>query len=283
VNPLYGVLLGIIQGLTEFLPISSTAHLTFAGKLLGLINPEHPQSWTAFIAVIQIGTTAAVLMYFWRDIVGMTRGVFNDLFGFLKGKGGPMSTDTRIALNITVGTLPVGVVGFTFKDIIEGHLTKTTFVLVGSLISLALVLWLAERISKHNRSFEQVTWKDALIIGCAQALALVPGSSRSGTTMTAALFLGITRNAAARFSFLLSIPAVLASGLFELVRIDPAVYDLGVTSLIVATVVSALSGYAAIAWLLRYLMKHTAMVFVWYRIVLGLLVALLVAAGWLEP
>jgi undecaprenyl-diphosphatase len=156
-------------------------------------------------------------------------------------------------------------------------------VLAGSLIGLALLLWLAEKVSKHSRSFEQINWKDALVIGFAQAMALIPGSSRSGTTMTAALFLGITRNAAARFSFLLSIPAVLASGLFELVRIDPAVFDLGLTNLIVATVVSALSGYAAIAWLLRYLMKHTTMIFVWYRLILGLLVAALVFLGWMEP
>lgn len=283
-NPLYAVLLGIIQGLTEFLPISSTAHLTFTGKLLGFINPEHPQSWTAFIAVIQIGTTAAVLMYFWRDIVGMFKSTLIDALGLVRGKGlDSLSHDTRLGINIVIGTLPVGIIGFTFKDIIEGHLTKTTLVLAGSLIGLALLLWLAEKVSKHSRSFEQINWKDALVIGFAQAMALIPGSSRSGTTMTAALFLGITRNAAARFSFLLSIPAVLASGLFELVRIDPAVFDLGLTNLIVATVVSALSGYAAIAWLLRYLMKHTTMIFVWYRLILGLLVAALVFLGWMEP
>jgi len=156
-------------------------------------------------------------------------------------------------------------------------------VLAGSLIGLALLLWLAEKSSKHTRTFEDVTWVDALIIGCAQAFALIPGSSRSGTTITAALYLGFTRSAAARFSFLLSIPAVLASGLFELLRIDPRVFDLGFSSLFIATLVSGISGYAAIAWLLRYLVKHTTMAFVAYRIALGLAVICLVVMGLMDP
>lgn len=283
-DPLYAVLLGIVQGVTEFLPISSTAHLTFAGKLFGFIDLEHPESWTAFIAVIQLGTMAAVIIYFWRDLLSMVTSLLRDVgkHGLRNGFGG-YSADSRMAFHIAIGTLPVAIIGFTFKTIIEGALTKTTFVLVFSLIGLALVLLLAEKISTHRRTIEEITWRDALLIGCAQALALIPGSSRSGTTITAALFLGFTRNAAARFSFLLSIPAVLASGLFELLRINPAVFDLGLTSLLLATLISAVSGYAAIAWLLRYLMKHTMMVFVWYRIALGVSVGVMVILGFMEP
>jgi undecaprenyl-diphosphatase len=284
VNPLYAVLLGIVQGLTEFLPISSTAHLTFAGKLFGLVDPAHPESWTAFIAVMQLGTMAAVVVYFWRDLLSMVTSLFRDVGEHGLGSGlRAYSADSRMAFHIVIGTLPVAIVGFAFKSIIEGTLTKTTLVMVCSLIGLALVLWLAERVSRRTRTIEDITWRDALLIGCAQALALIPGSSRSGTTITAALFLGFTRNAAARFSFLLSIPAVLASGLFELMRIDPAVFDLGLTSLLLATLISAISGYAAIAWLLRYLVKHTMMVFVWYRIVLGVFVGVMVLLGWMEP
>lgn len=283
-NAFDAVILGIVQGLTEFLPISSTAHLTFAGKLFGFISVDHPETWTAFIAVIQLGTMAAVLIYFWGDIVTIIRALLQDLRSNGSGKGlKGYSADSRMAFNIVIGTIPVVVIGFALKNLIEGILTKTTFVLAGSLIGLALLLWLAEKASKHTRGYEDVTWVDALIIGTAQAFALIPGSSRSGTTITAALFLGFTRNAAARFSFLLSIPAVFASGIFQLVRIDPQVFELGYSSLAIATVVSAISGYAAIAWLLRYLVKHTTMVFVVYRIVLGLAVVAMVLLGWMEP
>lgn len=281
-NPWIAVLLGIVQGATEFLPISSTAHLTLSGKLLGLINPEHPEAWTAFIAVMQLGTLVAVVVYFWRDIVAMTGALWRDL----RAHGpvlGAYSNDSRLALNIAVGTIPVVIIGVAFKDIIEGALTKTTAVLAASLIGLALLLWLAERASRHTRSIADLTWIDALVIGAAQALALIPGSSRSGTTLTAGLFLGFRRDDAARFSFLLSIPAVFASGLFEMTRIEPSVFELGLGNLAIATVVSGLAGYAAIAWLLRYLRTNSAMVFVWYRLALGALLYVLLAQGAIEP
>jgi len=168
-------------------------------------------------------------------------------------------------------------------------LTKSTLVIIASLVALAALLWLAEKVARHVRALEHVKWYDALLIGIAQAFALIPGSSRSGTTITAALFLGFTRSAAARFSFLLSIPAVLASGLFELVKIVSMVragldvFQLGLVPLVVATLVSGLSGYAAIAWLLRYLMKNTTMVFVVYRLALGVVLTLLLMQGILEP
>jgi undecaprenyl-diphosphatase len=282
-NPFTAVLLGIIQGITEFLPISSTAHLTLAGKLFGLVSTDHPEAWTQFIAVMQLGTLAAVLVYFFRDILGMTRAVVRDLSthgGGLGWKG--YSKDSRLAFAIAIGTLPVGFIGFALKHVIEGVLTKTTAVIAASLIVLALLLWLAEKLSRRTKDLSRVSFLDALIIGCAQALALIPGSSRSGTTMTAALFIGFNRESAARFSFLLSIPAVAASGLFEMLRIDEHVFHLGMGNLVVATIVSGIAGYAAIAWLLRYLVRHTMMVFVWYRIVLGLILIFLLFQGLMQ-
>lgn len=283
-NLLEAVLLGVVQGLTEFLPISSTAHLTLAGRLLGLIDPRHPEAWTQFIAVMQLGTIAAVLVYFWRDIFTMLKSLVRDATS--KGIGTGIrryAPESLLALSIALGTIPVAVIGFGLKHIIEGALTKTIPVLAASLVTMAVFLWIAERVSRRTKSLDQVTWFDALLIGCAQALALIPGASRSGTTMTAALFLGLTREAAARFSFLLSIPAVLASGLFEMVRIDKSVFELGTGNLVVATIVSGLAGYAAIDWLLRYLRTNSTMVFVWYRLALGLALFLMLLLGAIQP
>ena len=289
-NIFVAILLGIIQGLTEFLPISSTAHLTIAGKLLGLIDLEHPGAWTAFIAVMQLGTMTAVLLYFRGDLWAMFVALLRDLRSRGNGAGvRGLSQESRMGLSIVLGTIPVALVGFFFRHAIEGVLTKSTLVIIASLVGLAALLWLAEKVARHVRALEHVRWYDALLIGVAQAFALIPGSSRSGTTITAALFLGFTRSAAARFSFLLSIPAVLASGLFELVKIVSMVragldvFQLGLVPLVVATLVSGLSGYAAIAWLLRYLMKNTTMVFVVYRLALGVVLTLLLMQGILEP
>jgi len=281
VNVFYAIILGIIQGLTEFLPISSTAHLTIAGKFLGLIDPAHPEAWTEFIAVMQLGTVAAVIIYFWKDLWGILFALLGDLRSMGGGERG-LSERSRMGLYIIIGTLPVALVGLSLKRIIEGSLTKTTIVIAASMITLALLLWLAEKIARHLREMSQVTWVDALVIGFAQACALIPGSSRSGTTITAALFLGFTRETAARFSFLLSVPAVVASGLYELSKIHGH-FDLGLANLVVSTLVSGIVGYAAIAWLLKYLMRHTTMVFVTYRIFLGLLLIALLLTGLMEP
>ena len=281
-SPLQAVLLGIIQGLTEFLPISSTAHLTLAGKLFHFIDGQHPEAWTEFIAVMQLGTLAAVILYFRRDIWAMTTAVVGDL----KTKGlnfRSYSPESWMAFFIALGTVPVALIGYGLKHVIEGSLTKVTLIIVGSLVALAALLWLAEKVSSRKRPLQSVTWKDALVIGCAQVLALIPGASRSGTTMTAALFLGFNRNAAARFSFLLSMPAVLASGIFELLRIKGSAFELGAANLLIASLVSAVAGYSAIAWLLRYLMKNSTMVFVWYRFGLGLLLSLLLFYGVILP
>ncbi len=279
---LHAIFLGIIQGLTEFLPISSTAHLTLAGKMFGFIDESNPAAWTEFIAVMQLGTLAAVLVYFWRDLLGMGRALANDI----RSRGLSVrswSLQSWLALYIVLGTLPVAVIGYGLKQVIEGMLTKTTVVIVGSLVGLAALLWFAEKISTRARSLEQLDWKDAILIGFAQALALIPGSSRSGTTITASLLLGFNRTAAARFSFLLSIPAVLASGIFEMARIDQAVFTLGTGNLVIATLFAGVSGYAAIAWLLRFLMKHSMMAFVWYRFALGILLTILLLNGVMMP
>ena len=197
------IILGIVQGLTEFLPISSTAHLTIAGKVLGLIDPSRPEEWTAYIAVMQMGTLLAVIIYFFKDLIGITRGFVVDGIQFIrtpaKGPG-----NARMGWYIILGTLPVATIGILLKKIIEGRITKNLTVIGISLIALALILWFAEEYGSRTKKINDATWLDSFLIGCAQALALIPGSSRSGTTITAALLLGISREDAARFSFLLS-------------------------------------------------------------------------------
>jgi undecaprenyl-diphosphatase len=282
VNSFTAVLLGIIQGLTEFLPISSTAHLTLAGKILGLVDVQHPEAWTAFMAVMQLGTLSAVIAYFFRDVASMASSLAKDLS--TSGKNVKQYTQTsRAAINIALGTLPVVIIGVLFRNQIEGAVTKGIPLIAASLIILALLLWVAEKRAGYQKSIEQVTIPDAILIGCAQVFALIPGSSRSGTTITAGLFLDLKRGAAARFSFLLSIPAVFASGVYEMLRIQGSAFQLGVGNLIVATVVSAVTGYAAIHWLLRFLQFNTTMVFVWYRLALGLLILSALATGLLHP
>jgi undecaprenyl-diphosphatase len=268
-NLFYAILLGIIQGLTEFLPISSTAHLTLAGKIFGLIDPARPEDWTAFIAIMQLGTVAAVCVYFFRDLLMMTKSLGMDLVKKSEIGASRWSDQSRLAGKIILGTLPVVIIGLAFKSIIEGTFTKETSTFATSLIVLALVLWWAEKAGKRIRTEEQTTWKDALIIGIAQAFALIPGSSRSGTTITAGLFLGLTRETAARFSFLLSIPAVVASGLFEMYRARHDLGNIGLVPLAVSTIVAGIVGYATIAFLLKYLKTHSTFAFIWYRIALG--------------
>jgi undecaprenyl-diphosphatase len=265
---LYSILLGIIQGITEFLPISSTAHLTIAGTMMGLINSERPDEWTAFIAVMQIGTLAAVVVYFFKDLVDIVKGFFVDGLRYVQSPSHGLGK-ARMGWYIILGTLPVATFGLAFKKIIEGNLTKSFAVIGTSLIVLALILWLAEKIGSRTKEMKSATWLDSLIVGFAQSLALIPGSSRSGTTITAGLFLGITREDAARFSFLLSIPAVFASGMLELYQMRHFIHDIGIMNVVASTVVAGIVGYASIAFLLRYLRTHTTFVFIYYRLVLG--------------
>ena len=190
-----------------------------------------------------------------------------------------MSISCGHAWQIAIGTIPVVVIGLAFKKLIEGAVTKEISVIATSMIALALLLWWAEKIGKQDRDESRTTWKDGLLIGVAQSCALIPGASRSGTTITAALFLGMTRTAAARFSFLLSIPAVLASGIYQLAKSSSHISGLGSTNLVIATVVSGIVGYASIAFLLRYLATHSTRIFIGYRIVLGLALWGMILAG----
>jgi undecaprenyl-diphosphatase len=268
------ITLGLVQGLTEFLPISSIAHLRVIPALLGWPDPG-----AAFSAVIQLGTLLAVLVYFGRDIGLMTRAVLQGIFN-----GSPWERqEARLAWFIALGTLPIGVCGLVFKRYIEGEF-RSLYVISASLIVLGVLLWVAERTAAFRRGVNQIGFVDSQLIGLAQAVALIPGSSRSGTTMTAAMFLGLTREAAARFSFILGIPAIGAAGLFELRDLlRHGVGGAGMSTLVIGNLTSAVSGYLAIDLLLRYLRTRTTHVFVWYRIGLGLLLLGLLAGGVLGP
>jgi undecaprenyl-diphosphatase len=276
------LLLGIVQGLTEFLPISSTAHIRIVPALLGAGDPG-----AGFTAVIQVGTLVAVLAYFWQDIVRLTAAT---LQGLATGK--PLATpEARLAWMIVVGTIPIVICGVLFKDWIKGPL-RSLYVMSTALIVLALVLTAAEGVVEWRKrtgrplyEVEQLGWGTALFIGLAQAVALVPGSSRSGVTITAGLFAGLSRAAAARFSFLLSLPSVFAAGVYELYkeRHELLASQAEVLNLIVATVAAGIVGYASIAFLLRFLRTRTMYVFVLYRLALGGLLLVLLWKGTVQP
>lgn len=281
-NILQAILLGIIQGLTEFLPISSTGHLTLAGKFMNLISEQNPERWTAFIAVIQLGTLIAVIVYFWKDIWGIVSDFLTDNV-FKRRKFSEQTFNSRMGWYIIIGTIPIVVIGLLFKDFIEGAFTKNLVVISISLIVLGIILAIAEKASKFKKEITGINWIDSLIVGIAQSLALIPGSSRSGTTITAGLFLGFTRETAARFSFLLSIPAVMASGLLEFYKSLKFIDSSGLINMIVAAVAAAISGYWAIDFLLKYLKRNTTFVFVFYRIIIGLIILSLIGLKIITP
>jgi len=265
---LEAIVLGIVQGLTEFLPISSTAHLRVIPAFAGWEDPG-----AAFTAVTQLGTLAAVLLYFRRDLVAIGRA-------WVVGLRDPVvraTTESRLGWFILVGTIPILVFGFAFSDQIENG-ARNLWLIGTTLIVLGLVLLAAERAGKQERQIETLRWRDGLLIGLAQAAALVPGVSRSGATLSAGLFLGLERAAAARYSFLLSIPAVVLSGVYQLRDIGGD-SNAGVGATVVATVLAFVVGYASIAFLLRFLATHTVYVFVGYRVALGIVVLALVGAG----
>jgi undecaprenyl-diphosphatase len=281
-NIIDAIILGLIQGLTEFLPISSTGHLTLAGKFMGLISEEHPEQWTSFIAVIQLGTMISILVYFRKDL-------WNIFFEFIQNniqkrmKYSEQSLNSKLGWMIIAGTIPIVIIGLLFKDAIEGALTKNLYVIGGSLIVLAIILAIAERTAKFNKDMQDITFFDSVMIGIAQAVALIPGSSRSGTTITGGLFLGLKRDVAARFSFLLSVPAVLASGLLQLKESLAFINSDIAINLTVATLISGISGYLAIDFLLKFLKKNTTFVFIFYRIVLGILILLFLYLNIIKP
>jgi undecaprenyl-diphosphatase len=259
-TPLEAIILGIVQGLSEFLPISSTAHLTIAGRMVGAIDDSRPHEWTAFIAVTQLGTLVAVLAYFRDDLLRMAKAVVTP--------GGDRAA-RKLAWLVVLGSLPIGLAGLLLRDVIEGPLTKDLRVIAATLILLAIVLAVADRVGKRERGIDQLDTRTALAVGGFQVLSLIPGASRAGTTLTGALFAGLDRESAARFSFLLSIPAIGASGLLELPLVAGAT-TFGLPALVLAVVAAAISGYASIWFLLRYLQTRDLTVFVVYRIVLGI-------------
>ncbi len=272
------IILGIIQGLSEFIPISSTAHLTIAGKLMGLVDPAHPERWTAFIAVIQLGTLAAVLAYFAKELKSIPAAFIKDNFTQRK-KLERQSHDSRMGWLIILGSIPIIIVGLAVKKIIEGSITKDPYVIGFSLIGLAVILFIAEKTASFKKEINELTIKDAIGVGFAQCLALLPGASRSGTTITAGLFMGLKRDVAARFSFLLSIPAVFGSGLLEFYESLDYITKDEIITLSIATLFSAISGYAAIAFLISYLKRNSTILFIAYRIVLGIAVVALAYYG----
>ncbi|MEJ5350667.1 MAG: undecaprenyl-diphosphatase UppP [Melioribacteraceae bacterium] len=276
------IILGIIQGLTEFLPISSTGHLTVAGKLMNLISLDKPQLWTSFIAVIQLGTLIAVVVYFRDDIFNIIKDFYQDNFTSRKNFSS-QSLNSKMGWYLVIATIPVTVIGLLLKDIIEGTLTKNLYVISASLIILAVILAVAEKTGKFKRDMENIKWYDALVIGLAQSLALIPGSSRSGTTITAGLFLGLKRETAARFSFLMSIPAVFASGMLEFYESLKYIDFNSSINLIIATAASGVVGYLSIEFLLRYLKRKSTFIFITYRIVIGIIILFLISNGIINP
>jgi len=265
---LQAIVLGLVQGLTEFLPISSSGHLLIVPAFAGWDDPG-----AAFTAVIQLGTMAAVLLYFRRDLLQIVRAWWRELrIPFAR-----RSTDANLGWFIILGTIPIAIFGFIFRNQIESG-ARSLYLVGGMLVAFSFVMLAAERYSSRQRPIEEIDARDGAFIGLWQAFALIPGVSRSGATISAGLFRNFDRTAAARYSFLLSVPAVVLSGLFELKDIGGE-GSVGFAPTAIATLVAFASGYAAIAWLLRYLANHSLAVFVAYRIPLGLLVIALAASG----
>jgi undecaprenyl-diphosphatase len=272
------IVLAIVQGLTEFIPISSTAHLRIVPALVGWPDPG-----AAFTAVLQIGTLAAVLWYFWRDVVRILRAMIADL----RRGWWPTSQDAQMGWMIAIGTIPIIVAGLLFRHQIKSTF-RSLYVMSAALAGVAVLLavaewWLRRREAAgvHGREVEQVRWSDAIVVGCAQACALVPGTSRSGSTILGGIFCGMTREAAARFSFLLSIPSIFAAAVLEIVEEREALLGSSqdAAKLLVALVIAGIVGYLSIPWLLGYLRSRTMAVFIVYRLLLAALLLWLLFSG----
>jgi undecaprenyl-diphosphatase len=266
------IIYGIIQGLTEFIPVSSTAHLRIIPALLGWGD-----AGAAFTAVIQLGTLIATLIYFRKDI----RMLISGFFSSLNKRDLLTNSESRIFILIIIGTIPISIAGLLLKHFIEGS-ARGLYVISASLIVLAVVLWIAEKSKRNEIAFKDISITDGIAIGFAQALALIPGSSRSGVTITAGLFRGLRRDVAARYSFLLSIPAVGLSGFYELYKERTTLLNENLLSLAAATIVSGLVGYWAIGFLVNYLKKKSYLIFVIYRILLGIVILILLYLGILK-
>lgn len=251
------VVLALLQGLTEFLPISSSAHLILVPRIV-----DWPDQGLAFDVAVHLGTLTAVVLYFRKELKLMIA----DWAGSLAGKG--QTAESRLAWAVGFGTIPVGMFGLLGHDLIETYL-RSPLVIAATTIGFGLLLWLADAGGVQQRSEHSLTWKDVLVVGCAQALALIPGTSRSGITMTAALFMGLTRDGAARFSFLLSIPVIILAGGYETKKLlestDPVAWD----ALLLGTLISAVSAYLCIHYFLKLLARIGLLPFVVYRLLLG--------------
>jgi len=269
-NYLEAVILGIVEGLTEFLPVSSTGHLTIAEKLLGM-QVDDP-AVTAYTAVIQMGAIAAVLVYFWGDIWRIAK--FWTL-GLVKAEHRG-TFDHRMGWYVIVGSIPIGIVGLLAKDFITGSL-RSLWVVAAALILWSAVMLFAERQGRQDRGEKRLTLTDAVVVGLLQCVALVPGVSRSGATISTGLLRGLDRVAATRLSFFLSIPALVAAGLFELK--DALGGDIGLGQTIVGTLVAFVVAYASVAWLLKFVSHHSIGKFVPYRVLLGVVLIGVLASG----
>ncbi|MGL5064629.1 MAG: undecaprenyl-diphosphate phosphatase [Microcoleus sp.] len=276
VNLLQAIVLGIVQGLTEFLPISSTAHLKVIPVALGWGDPG-----VAYTAVIQLGSIVAVLWYFWKDLT-------NILFGAAEAvvRQDYKSHEFQMALGIAFGTVPIVFFGLLIKILIpdfdNSPLRNLSSIALAS-IFMSLLLGIAEKIGKRHRNYEQLTLRDGILMGLAQAISLIPGCSRSGSTLTAGLFMGLERSAAARFSFLLGIPAITLAGLVELkTALGEDLGNAGIASLIVGTISAFVFSYLSIAWLLKFLQTQNTWVFVWYRLAFGVAILTAIAGGALK-
>lgn len=272
------VLLGIVEGVTEFLPISSTGHLTVAEKLMGLTIDD--PSVTAYTAIIQIGAMIASVIYFWSDIVRIALGWFAGL-----AHPDKRGSDFHMGWAVIAGFGVTSVVGLTLKDLVEGPFRSLWFV-VGGLIVWSIVMFAGDRLGKQNRGEDSITWKDGLILGLFQSVALIPGISRSGATISGALFMGIDRVAATRMSFFLGIPTLVAAGLLQAVTAAPDIAapgGVGWGATIVGIIVSFAVAYVSIAWLLKFVATNDFTVFVVYRIIFALAVTALLLAGIVTP
>lgn len=297
---LQAIILGIVQGLTEFIPISSTAHLVFASRWTGIFGGD-PQQITATMAVIQLGTIAAVFIYFASDIWKISVAFVRDHIGLVSGKRGSfgsnsgfrpdwMSHDSWLGWLIVLGSIPIGTIGILFKETIEGPDTKNLWIIAIMLIVIGILLGIAELVSKWfersgrgTRGIEHFGLIDAIVVGFSQVLALMPGASRSGSTIMGGLFAGEKREAAARFSFLLSIPAIAAAGLLQLREAVTIIPAGSMLPLLVATIVSGIVGYFAIWFLLAFLRKYSTLVFIVYRVALGIIILVLLFRGVIDP
>jgi len=267
------LVLGLVQGLTEFLPISSSAHISIVGQLFG-----HGDPGAAFTAIIQIGTEVAVVVYFARDIGRIIKAWFLSLFGRVPRN----DLDARMGWLVIIGSIPIIILGLLFQDPIE-HALRNLWVTVAMLAGFGLVIGIIDSLATHKRSLDQLTWGHGILYGLAQALALIPGVSRSGGTITAGLAMGYKREAATRYSFLLAIPAVLGAGFFQLYQGVTGGAQVAWGPTLLAGVVSFVVGLAMIAWFLRFVSTHSFWPFVIYRILVAAIVAVLLLTGVLDP